>query len=74
MPMDAVSAARSGMVGAAARFEGATLRLATAFVPPVNEPISAIVEELDARSAFRASAATLGATNKTFKALLDIKV
>jgi hypothetical protein len=68
--MDAISSARTGMVGPVARFEGATLRLATSIVPPVNEPVSVIIDR--ARAAFNASAATQGAA--TFKALLDIKV
>ena len=73
--LDAISAARSGVLNAISRFDGASTDLANAFSGrSQTDPSIAIVEQANARTAFQASLATLKTANKTFKALLDIKV
>jgi hypothetical protein len=73
--LDAISAAKSGVVSAIARFDGASADLTNAFTGRDNaDPAIAVVEQANARNALRASLATLKTANKTFKALLDIKV
>jgi hypothetical protein len=73
--LDAISAARSGIVHAIAQFDGASTNLANAFSGRGNaDPTQAVVAQTQASQAFRASAATLKASNSMFKALLDITV
>ena len=73
--VDAISAARSGLINAVARFDGASTDLSNAFSGrSQTDPSVAIIEQANARTAFQASLATLKTANKTFKSLLDIKV
>jgi hypothetical protein len=73
--LDAISAAKSGVVNAISRFDSASNDLANAFSGQGNADVgAAIVAQANARTAFSASLATLKTSTKMFKALLDITV
>jgi hypothetical protein len=73
--LDAISAARSGVISAISRFDGASADLANAFSGGGNQdPATAVIAQDQASEAFRASLAAIETSNKMFKALLDITV
>jgi hypothetical protein len=73
--MDANSAAKTGLVNAVGRFDGASADFANAFTRrDGGDPASAAVNLIYARNGVRASAVVLKSVAKTQKALLDIKV
>ncbi|HLI66781.1 MAG TPA: hypothetical protein VKU90_10490 [Caulobacteraceae bacterium] len=74
--MDAISAARTGLITAVQRFDGASANLMNAFTGSSGSPdaAAAVVAQLNARTAFNASLATTRAANRMFKSLLDITV
>jgi hypothetical protein len=72
--MDAISAARSGVVSAMSALDGAGVNLSNAFSGGGGEPTAAVIAHIDASNALRASLKALKTTDNLFKALLDIKV
>jgi len=71
--MDAISTARTGVVKAVAALDRAGANLSNAFANG-GDPNTAVIDEIKASRALRASLATLKTTDNLFKALLDIKV
>jgi|HubBroStandDraft_4_1064222.scaffolds.fasta_scaffold68989_2 hypothetical protein len=73
--MDAISAARTGVLSAVQGFDGASADFANAFTRHGGEnAASAAVSLINGRNGVRASIAALKAAVNTQKALLDIKV
>jgi hypothetical protein len=71
--LDAISAARSGVVSAISRLDSAGANLSNAFSGG-GDATTAVIDHIKASHALRASLATLKTTDNLFKALLDIKV
>ena len=71
--MDAISRVRLGVVNAMSSAGGAGANLSNAFSKG-GDPAAAMVDQIKAGVALRASLATLKTTNGGFTALLDIKV
>jgi hypothetical protein len=73
--MDAISAARTGVLNAVQSFDGAGAEFANAFTRRGGgNAASATVRLINARNSVRATVEALNAATKTQKALLDIKV
>jgi hypothetical protein len=71
--LDAISAARSDVVGAISSLDSGGAGLSNAFSHG-GDPTTAVVGHIKASNALRASLATLKTTDNLFKALLDIRV
>lgn len=77
--MDAISTALGGMTSAFARFDRAAIDLVQSTsgisdASPESAPESAVVEMMQARTQFRASAAVMRVADDTLGSLLDIRV
>jgi hypothetical protein len=73
--MDAISAAGAGMRDALGRSDRAAEKTVRAFTPDSREdPVAAIVEQMQAKLQFRASAATFRAGDDMMGALLDLRI
>ena len=73
--MDAISAARTGVMNAVQSFDGASAEFTNAFTRRGGDnAVSAAVSMIYAKNGVRASAAVLKAAVKMQKSLLDIKV
>jgi hypothetical protein len=71
--MDAINSARSGVVNAMSALDSASANLSNAFTGD-GDPNTAVIDQIKASHALRASLATLKTTDNLFKALLDIVV
>lgn len=71
--MDAISSARTGVVNAMSSLDSAGANLSNAFANG-GDPNTAVIDQIKASHALRASLATLKTTDNLFKALLDIVV
>jgi len=71
--LDAISSARSGVVNAMSNLDSAGANLSNAFTDH-QDPTAAMLDQVKAGAALRASLASLKTTDKLFTALLDIKV
>jgi flagellar hook protein FlgE len=73
--MNPISTASAGMVSGLARFDSASTALAKTFDPGSSaDPAGAIADQISAKEQVQASAATLRASDRMLKQLLDIKV
>jgi hypothetical protein len=71
--MNAISSAQQGMLSAVRNFDSASTNLQNAAVGQ-GDIASAAVGQVDAKTAFEASAGVLKTSQDMFKALLDITV
>jgi flagellar hook protein FlgE len=74
-PMNPISTASAGLMSGLARFDSASTALTKAFDgQSTADPASAIVDQITAGEQMQASAATIRASDRMLKQLLDIKV
>lgn len=71
--MDAISSARSGVISAMSSLDSAGANLSNAFSGG-GDPTTAVVDQIKAGNALRASLATLKTADNLLRAVLDIKV
>lgn len=73
--MNAISTASAGMLSAASRYDQASANLSNAVQPnSTQDPAAAIVDQIQAKTQFEASAKTLQVADQMFQSTLDILV
>lgn len=72
--MDVLSTARAGLVAAGGRFAASAQRTAAAGLAADADPVREVVEQAEAKTAFKANVEVVKIADEMWRALLEIQV